>query len=124
MTGQLQRDLGCEPGKGHPFTCVTPEGEQTLWLTANAKLPVGTLQPWLDAYLKEHPQVKLDYIHGENTVYQLCRQPNTLGFLFEGMSKDTLFDAVRQDGSLPRKTFSMGHANEKRYYVEARSIRK
>ena len=54
---------------------------------------------------------------------KLCKEQGTLGFIFEGMGKDQLFDAVRQDGSLPRKTFSMGHAHEKRYYIEARKLK-
>ncbi|MBQ4155529.1 MAG: DUF1015 family protein, partial [Clostridia bacterium] len=63
------------------------------------------------------------YIHGEEAVKQLCKAQNTVGFLFEGMKKDELFEAIRQDGSLPRKTFSMGHAEDKRYYIEGRRIK-
>lgn len=109
--------------EGHTYTVVTADGEQPLTLAANAKLPVATLQPFLDDYLKAHPTVKIDYIHGEDTVRQLCKAPHTVGFLFEGMGKDQLFEAVQKDGSLPRKTFSMGHAHEKRYYMEARKIK-
>ncbi len=118
---QLQSKLGAR--EGHNYTVVTPAGEKEITLTANAKLPVATLQPFLDEYLKEHPGVKIDYIHGDDIVRKLCKEQGTLGFLFEGMGKDQLFDAVRQDGSLPRKTFSMGHAHEKRYYMEARKIK-
>ena len=121
LLNALQAELGAT--EGHIYTVVTKSGEAPLTLTANAKLPVATLQPFLDDYLKAHPTVKIDYIHGEETVRQLCTAPNTVGFLFEGMGKDQLFDAVRQDGSLPRKTFSMGHAHEKRYYMEARKIK-
>ena len=81
------------------------------------------MQVWLDEYLKAHSEIKIDYIHGEDTVKNLCRKENTLGFIFDGMKKDELFDAIRLDGSLPRKTFSMGHAADKRYYVEARKIK-
>lgn len=109
--------------EGHAYTVVTADGERPLTLAANAKLPVATLQPFLDDYLKAHPTVKIDYIHGEDTVRQLCKAPHTVGFLFEGMGKDQLFEAVQKDGSLPRKTFSMGHAHEKRYYMEARRIK-
>ena len=104
-------------------TCVTAAGESVLKLSPTSKLPVGTLQTFLDAYLKEHPAVSIDYIHGEETVRRLCAAEGALGFLFEGMGKEDLFPAIRQDGSLPRKTFSMGHAEDKRYYLEARTIR-
>ena len=46
-----------------------------------------------------------------------------MGFIFEGMKKEELFDAVIMDGSLPRKTFSMGHADDKRFYIEGRKIK-
>ena len=121
LLSKLQQELGSD--QGHAYTVVTPAGEQEITLTANAKLPVATLQPFLDSYLKENPGVKIDYIHGDDIVRKLCKEQGTVGFIFEGMGKDQLFDAVRQDGSLPRKTFSMGHAHEKRYYIEARKIK-
>ena len=121
LLSKLEEKLGAD--QGHKYTVVTPAGEREITLTANAKLPVATLQPFLDEYLKENPTVKIDYIHGEDIVRKLCKEQGTLGFIFEGMGKDQLFDAVRQDGSLPRKTFSMGHAHEKRYYIEARKIK-
>lgn len=106
------------------FTVISPDRETALDVKATAKLPVGTLQTYLDGYLKEHPEVGIDYIHGEDVVRSLCRQEGTLGFLFDGMQKDELFPAIVADGSLPRKTFSMGHAEDKRYYIEARRIKK
>lgn len=113
----------CGEGDTQAVTCVTAEGEQVLHLTPTSKLPVGTLQAFLDAYLKEHPAVTIDYIHGEDTVRRLCAEEGVLGFLFDGMGKEDLFPAIRQDGSLPRKTFSMGHAADKRFYLECRAIR-
>ncbi len=121
LLAKLQEKLGAD--EGHTYTVVTPAGEQEITLTANAKLPVATLQPFLDEYLKENPNVKIDYIHGDDIVRKLCKEQGTVGFIFEGMGKGQLFDAVRFDGSLPRKTFSMGHAHEKRYYVECRKIK-
>lgn len=106
----------------HKFTCVFGGEEVFVSVKPTSKLPVGTLQAWLDAYVKEN-NVKIDYIHGEDVVRSLCKDKNNLGFIFNGMQKDELFDAVRQDGSLPRKTFSMGHAADKRYYIEARKIK-
>ena len=105
------------------FRCITPEADGELEVKSTAKLPVGTLQTYIDRYMKEHPEVKVDYIHGEEVVENLCKQEGTLGFIFEGMGKDELFPAITADGSLPRKTFSMGHARDKRYYIEARKIK-
>ena len=105
------------------FEYIYPEGSGEMEVKATAKLPVGTLQSYIDLYMAAHPQVKIDYIHGAEVTRSLCRKENTLGFLFEGMGKDELFPAIIADGSLPRKTFSMGHAEDKRYYIEARKIR-
>ena len=107
----------------HDYECVTKNGSENITVKATAKLPVGTLQVFIDEYLKDNPAVKIDYIHGEQVVYDLCKADNTLGFIFEGMGKDDLFPAVEADGSLPRKTFSMGHAHDKRYYIELRKIK-
>ena len=65
----------------------------------------------------------VDYIHGADVVANLSKTKGTLGFIFDGMSKSELFPAIRADGSLPRKTFSMGHAEDKRFYIEARKIK-
>lgn len=104
------------------FTCVFGEKTVQLSVKPTAKLAVGTLQTYLDAFLQKHPSAFIDYIHGEASVYELTKAEHTLGFLFEGMRKTELFPAIRQDGSLPRKTFSMGHADEKRFYLECRSL--
>jgi hypothetical protein len=85
-------------------------------------LPVASLQHFLDEWIKEHPEAVLDYIHGEDTVRRLASKKNAAGFVFEGMSKSSLFPAVEADGTLPRKTFSMGHAADKRFYIECRKI--
>ncbi len=88
--------------------------------TPSAQLAVGTLQSFLDEYLKEHREIEIDYVHGIESTKKLASAPNTLGILFGGMSKDMLFKTVICDGALPRKTFSMGHAADKRFYVECR----
>lgn len=105
------------------FEYITAECSGELKVKSTAKLPVGTLQGFIDRYMKDNPEVKIDYIHGKDVVRNLCAQKNTLGFIFEGMGKDELFPAITADGSLPRKTFSMGHAEDKRYYIEARKIK-
>ena len=104
------------------FTCVYGNTEKEISVRPASKLAVGTLQAYLDDYLKAHKGVKIDYIHGEDSLKKLAGAKNALGFLFDGMKKEELFDAVRQDGSLPRKTFSMGEADDKRFYLECRKL--
>jgi len=86
------------------------------------QLTVGTLQTFIDDYLKAHKGASVDYIHGESSVDALSRKEGAIGFIFDGMAKDQLFKTVIFDGALPRKTFSMGHAVDKRYYLECRQI--
>ena len=88
---------------------------------ARGELPVGILQPFLDRYLQEHGG-KIDYIHGDETAARLAKNENTLAFLLPKISKEDFFRGIVMDGVLPRKTFSMGHAQEKRYYIECRRI--
>jgi hypothetical protein len=88
----------------------------------SSNLPVGTIQAFLDAFLKEGGAEKIDYVHGEDVTVKLGSQPNNAGFYLPGMNKSDLFKTVILDGALPRKTFSMGEAREKRFYMEARKI--
>ena len=96
--------------------------EKRVITKPRAKLAVGSVQNFLDEYLKKYPG-KMDYIHGEQSLRQLAKQEHALGIHLEDMKKEELFPTVRQDGALPRKTFSMGHARDKRYYLECRKIR-
>lgn len=85
-------------------------------------LTVGTLQIFFDKLLEKYPNASLDYIHGEDSLRALSLRADSFGFLFDGMEKKELFPSVAKDGSLPRKTFSMGTSRDKRYYLECRSI--
>ena len=105
------------------FRTVTKAGSREISVRPTAKLPVGTLQKWLDEYLADKPEIAVDYIHGIDSTESICAKEHTLGFIFDGMGKDELFPAIETDGSLPRKTFSMGHAYDKRYYIECRKIK-
>ena len=89
----------------------------------SSQLTVGTLQAFIDAYIKSHPGASVDYIHGTKAVETLSRAEDAVGFLFSGMEKNDLFRTVIYDGALPRKTFSMGHAEDKRFYIECRRIK-
>ncbi len=91
--------------------------------TPTAQLAVGTAQNFIDEYLKTHPSAAVDYIHGVEVTKNLAKKENAVGLLFDGMEKNMLYKTVICDGALPRKTFSMGHAEDKRYYIECRKIR-
>lgn len=85
-------------------------------------LEVGSLQAFIDQYVKTHPHTSVDYIHGEQVVAELGGKPGNIGFYLPVMSKQALFQTVIVDGVLPRKTFSLGEAEEKRFYLECRKI--
>lgn len=87
-----------------------------------SNLEVGTLQSLLDAYGKENKTAKVDYIHGDDVVNVLGTQAGNIGFCLPPMDKNDLFKTVIIEGVLPRKTFSMGEAEEKRFYLECRKI--
>ena len=85
--------------------------------------PLPVLQRFLDDYLSHHPGAEIDYIHGDGALRELVNgRPNAAGFMPRAFDKSELFDSIRRWGVLPRKTFSMGEATEKRYYMEARKI--
>ena len=105
------------------YTVIIGGSEVALSLPATHVQPVGTLQQFLDEYAKSHPDMEVDYIHDEDSLRALADAEGTIGFLFRGMEKEDLFPAIVAGGPLPRKTFSMGHARDKRYYLEARKIK-
>ena len=109
---------------GHAIKYVSSEGYGYLIVECPLyNIDVGTLQNFLDDYLKKNPQANIDYIHGEEITDKLGKQPGNIGFFLSKMDKNELFKTVILDGTLPRKTFSMGEASEKRFYLEARKIR-
>ena len=102
--------------------CIAGGREGAVTITEPVSgLEVGALQSALDKVVAEYG-VEIDYIHGADTVRALAADEKNAGFLLPSMDKFRLFKAVDSDGALPRKTFSMGEANEKRYYIEARSL--
>ena len=88
----------------------------------SSNLPVGSLQNFLDKYLAENGG-RIDYIHGNDVVRSLAKESNTIGFMVDAMEKNDLFLTVIKDGSLPRKTFSMGEAQDNRFYLECKKIK-
>lgn len=99
------------------------DGKETVFNVGKptSKLAVGTVDGFVDSYLKQNGG-KVDYIHGEQTVKELAGKMDGIAIILPVMKKEELFPTVLADGALPRKTFSMGHAEDKRYYIEARKI--
>ncbi|MCL2675041.1 MAG: DUF1015 domain-containing protein [Firmicutes bacterium] len=103
-------------------TLFVGENVETFMLPENSIEGVDRVQKLIDLYLKEHGG-RVDYIHGEEDLRGICAGEGGIGIVLKAMDKGTLFDYVVKNGVLPRKTFSMGEANEKRYYIECRKIR-
>lgn len=117
-----------KPGGPQAIGVISPEGCDVLYVSQPpSNLPVGTLQAFLDAWgngaISGAPGFsKIDYVHGADVVERLGSQAGNLGFYLPAIDKSSFFKTVIVDGALPRKTFSMGEAKEKRFYMEARRI--
>ncbi|MDE5757180.1 MAG: DUF1015 domain-containing protein [Allobaculum sp.] len=108
--------------EGYAIDWVSQENRGTIYLDPTVSpLPLAVLQKHLDAWLAQNPGT-IDYIHGEKELEGLAQKPNSIGFFLPAIEKESLFETITKDGSLPRKTFSMGHAHEKRYYLEGKSL--
>lgn len=126
VISSLAEYIGTLHGTAEPQKIEYIFGDQKGTLVVPApkqQLTVGTLQIFIDEYISSHDGAEVDYIHGEDSVRALAQKPNSIGFMFDGMAKSQLFKTVIFDGALPRKTFSMGHAVDKRYYLECRKIK-
>ena len=120
MTAAL--DLRTDAEAAQAFTVICGGKKQVYYIhKPTSNLTVGSVQMFLDAWLKENGG-KIDYIHGADVVESLAKEANSLGILLPDMQKSELFPTVIKDGALPRKTFSMGHAADKRFYMEVRRI--
>ena len=116
-------DNGLTGREGDEITFVDPSENKVGFALdgLNGRLPVDVLQRFLDELTKNDPD-KLDYIHGENHVMDLVKKKKATGILLKSIDKSSLFPGIAAGGVLPRKTFSIGHADEKRFYVECRKI--
>ena len=123
MMAKMTDELGLseEPAEQSFVTVRGVEKKKLYVHKPTSKLTVGSLQNFLDKYLAENGG-DIDYIHGTEVVEKLAADGKKIGFVLPDMGKEQLFPTVIADGALPRKTFSMGHARDKRYYVEARKI--
>jgi hypothetical protein len=110
-------------GPAQRVACVSPAGSLVITFPRpRAKLAAGTLQGFLDPFLKSRPGAGIDYIHGTQSLLALASRPGNLGLYLPPIDKAGFFETVIRDGVMPRKTFSMGEAPEKRFYIEARKI--
>jgi len=109
-------------GVEHRVVFVSEQGYGLIRLdNPRRNLEVGNLQAFIDSFI-EGTESTVDYIHGDDVVVDLGSKPGNVGFFLPTLGKSDLFKTVVLDGALPRKTFSMGEADEKRYYLEARRI--
>jgi hypothetical protein len=107
----------------HRIACVSPQGELVITFPKpRANLAAGTVQDFLDPFLKARPGATIDYIHGTESLLALASKKDNLGLYLPPIDKSGFFATVIRDGVMPRKTFSMGEAPEKRFYIEARKI--
>ena len=125
LISAMNEELGLTDEKTEQsFTYYYSGVEKTVFIkNTTSNLTVGSLQIFLDKYLKENGG-EIDYIHGTDAVKKLADKHNGIGFILPDMNKSELFPTVIKDGALPRKTFSMGHAADKRFYIESRKITK
>jgi uncharacterized protein (DUF1015 family) len=119
-----QAGSAIKAGNAHiiPFISSEKAGKLIVY-DPKFTLEVGTLQAFLDELLKDDSTAKIDYIHGKDVVSDLGSKSGNMGFYLPSMDKHDLFKTVILEGALPRKTFSMGEAEEKRFYLECRKIR-
>ena len=117
------RGMTLDAAEGHRFTVVSAGGDKTVTVgNPEGAIPCETFQTFLDDFLSRRPEAEIDYIHGEQSLRTLASAPGAVGFLLPDIDKNSFFSDVKKLGVLPRKTFSMGEADEKRFYMEAKEI--
>lgn len=113
---------GKKPNEGHHIKYISGGDSGDLYVKSPRSTAVsGTLQDFLDDYIKRN-NIRTDYIHGEDALNKAASKNTNMGFILPPMPKSDLFPAVMRDGALPRKTFSMGEACDKRFYLESKMI--
>jgi uncharacterized protein (DUF1015 family) len=120
---EMMEIVNAQQGSPHKIGVITPAGFGVMEVSdPDSNLPVGTLQNYLNVFMEEGGAKEIDYIHGTDTIIQLGKKQDNIGFYLPAMNKHDLFKTVILDGSTPRKTFSLGEAREKRFYMEARKL--
>lgn len=122
---QYLKDQNITYKDGNDIVILDNHGELGISLfNDDGRLPIDILQHFIDEYLMNHTKTTIDYVHGEDALQSLGTKENNCGIRLGAIDKNTLFPAIAAGGVLPRKTFSMGEAHEKRYYIECRKITK
>lgn len=111
-----------ENGEGQVLEYIVNEQRKRIGiLNPTSQLATGTIQTFIEEYIDQYGG-NVDYIHGEDVVEKLCGEKNTIGIVFPEISKAHFFASIKADGPMPKKTFSLGNADDKRFYLEARKI--
>jgi len=113
QTGSEQSAGYCDSEKKGIITIENP----------SATIPAGTFQKIIDKYIINNKKSNVDYIHGKDVTLKLGSENNNCGIFLPAVDKNDFFRTVIMDSAFPRKTFSMGEAHEKRFYIESRKIR-
>jgi hypothetical protein len=103
-------------GPGRQFSAIEIADPQS-------SLAVGTFQPFIERFVEKRCATHVDYVHGDDALERLAMESRSVGIHLPPVDKDHLLRMVVREGPLPRKAFSMGEANDKRFYIEARRIR-
>lgn len=109
---------GIEWSEGNDVRVISGGAEKSYGF---AEHPLADMQDFLQDFVAAHPETELDYIHGEDELRRLTAEGG-VGFMLRVIDKSELFGFIREHGVLPRKAFSMGEAQDKRYYMESRFI--
>jgi hypothetical protein len=113
--------LTAESAKGNRFGIIS-SGRYALVTTSAGGISTASLQPLLDQAVSRNSGLSIDYIHGEDELFRLAGDNSATGILLPPVQKDGFFETVARYGPLPRKSFSMGEAEEKRFYIECRRL--
>ena len=122
--GNFQKELNALDGNGQlAYSYSKKDSKKAIKTTKSAAETYQNIQKLIDENLKKHPEMKVDFIHDESSVLEIAdKNPDSLAIVMPALGKSDIFEFVAKDMVLPRKSFSMGHASEKRYYLEAKKI--
>ena len=122
--GNFQKELNALDGNGQlAYSYSKKDSKKAIKTTKSAAETYQIIQKLIDENLKKHPEMKVDFIHDESSVLEIAdKNPDSLAIVMPALGKSDIFEFVAKDMVLPRKSFSMGHASEKRYYLEAKKI--